>query len=115
MCIDAPSGVKLRKKLIKLWEKELYSERNIFLLIKNIPSHSRAEEVRLIFETDHQRRNLGIDLIALKGHLPRNIALTYRGWADHLLNEIQMSYFKNKYFDVAFENMTANKLVIQMK
>ena len=41
--------------------------------------------------------------------------LKYRGWPEQLLNEIQMSYFKNKYFDPVLEMLSGNKIVIKIQ
>ena len=43
---------ELRQKLIRLWEKELYSEREISLRIKALASHARAHEIADIFKND---------------------------------------------------------------
>ena len=38
----------------------------------------------------------------------------YKGWPEHLLNEIQMSYFKKKYFTPAVESVEGNKIIISI-
>lgn len=111
-CVEA-IWKDLRRKLVKLWEKELYSERDISLTVKNIPSHARAEEVAFIFKTDASGV-LAIDLIRFDVNTAE-YSLKYRGWPDHFLNEIQLSYFKNKYFVVNLEQLTGNQLIIRIK
>ena len=39
-------------------------------------------------------------------------SLKYRGWPEQLLNEIQMSYFKNKYFEPVLESIKGNQIII---
>ena len=110
-CIDSIWS-DLRSKLIRVWEKELYGERNINLIIKKIPSHARALEISNIFKSD------------VSGMIDANIAnfkdgtaefnIKYKGWPEHLLNEIQMSYFKKKYFNPAVESVEGNKIIIRI-
>jgi hypothetical protein len=110
-CIDS-IWADLRSKLIKVWEKELYSERDINLIIKKIPSHARALEISNIFKSD------------VSGMIDANMAnfkdgtaefnIKYKGWPEHLLNEIQMSYFKKKYFNPAVESVQGNKIIIRI-
>jgi len=111
-CIDAIWN-ELRKELIRLWEKELYSKRNIILIVKGIPSHARAQEIAFIFKSDVSGM-LNAELIGFRDSISE-YSLHYRGWPDYLLNEIQMSYFKNKYFDVSLEKISGNKLVVKIK
>jgi hypothetical protein len=111
-CIDA-IWRELRAKLIRLWEKELYSERDIFLIVKAIDSHARAQEIAGIFETDVSGVR-GIQLV----NFNKDVAeynLRYRGRPDQLLNEMEMGYFKNNYFDSDLIETSGNKLVIMMK
>ena len=110
-CVDSIWS-DLRSKLIKVWEKELYGERDINLIIKKIPSHARALEISNIFKSD------------VSGMIDANMAnfkdgtaefnIKYKGWPEHLLNEIQMSYFKKKYFDPAVESVQGNKIIIRI-
>ena len=39
-------------------------------------------------------------------------SLKYRGWPEQLLNEIQMTYFKNKYFEPVLESIQGNQIII---
>lgn len=111
-CVEAIWN-ELRKKLAKQWERELFSNRDIFFIVKNVRSHARAQELNMILKTDVSGI-LAADLIRY-GERTAEYHLKYRGWADHLLNEIQMSYFKKKYFDLDLEKIAGNKLIIQMK
>jgi len=110
-CIDSIWS-DLRGKLIKVWEKELYGERNIKLIVKKIPSHVKALEISNIFKSD------------VSGMIDANVTnfkngtaefdIKYKGWPEHLLNEIQMSYFKKKYFNPAVESIEGNKIIIRI-
>jgi hypothetical protein len=110
-CIDS-IWTDLRSKLIKEWEKELYNERDINIIIKKIPSHSKALEIANIFKSDVTGM-IDSNLINFKnGTAEFNVK--YKGWPEHLLNEIQMSYFKKKYFNPAVESVEGNKIIISI-
>ncbi len=108
-CIDKIWD-QLRKKLSRLWEKELYSERDIYLIVKKIESHSEALEIGAIFKSDVS----GIVDAQLIGIRKKKAEynLKYRGWPEQLLNEIQMAYFKNKYFEPKLEAIHGNQISI---
>ena len=108
-CIDKIWD-QLRKKLSRLWEKELYSERDIYLIVKKIESHNEALEIGSIFKSDVS----GIVDAQLIGFRKKKAEynLKYRGWPEQLLNEIQMAYFKNKYFEPKLEAIQGNQITI---
>ena len=108
-CIDK-IWAQLRKKLSRLWEKELYSQRDIYLIVKKIESHDEALEIGAIFKSDVS----GIVDVQLIGFLEKKAEynLKYRGWPEQLLNEIQMTYFKNKYFESKLEAIQGNQITI---
>ena len=111
-CVDT-IWKDLRKQLIDLWEKELYNERDIVLVAKNVSSLARAQDILTIFESDISGM-VSAKLI----HFTNNRAeysLIYRGWPEHLLNEMQMSYFKNKYFESHLQSLKGNSLTINIK
>ena len=109
LCIDKIWD-QLRKKLSRLWEKELYSERDIYLIVKKIESHNEALEIGSIFKSDVS----GIVDAQLIGFRKKKAEynLKYRGWPEQLLNEIQMAYFKNKYFEPKLEAIQGNQITI---
>ena len=110
-CVDAIWS-ELRKKLTRVWERELYSERDIYLIVKNVPSHARAQEIALVFKSDVSGI---IDARLISFRKTRaEYNLKYRGWPEQLLNEIEMSYFKNRHFKTALENIAGNKIVIKV-
>ena len=41
--------------------------------------------------------------------------LNYEGWPEHLVNELQMSYFKNHYFETVLEEISGNRITIRIK
>lgn len=102
----------LRAKLLRLWEKELYSEREIYLVIHRIDSHALANEILPVFRSD-VTGVLDANLIRYAGHTGE-YSLKYRGWPEQLLNEIQMGYFKKTHFDSELETIAGNKLVIKL-
>lgn len=108
-CIDKIWN-QLRKKLSRLWEKELYSQRDIYLIVKKIASHAEAEDIGLIFKSDVS----GIVDAQLINFSKKKAeySLKYRGWPEQLLNEIQMAYFKNKYFEPKLEAIEGNQITI---
>ncbi len=111
-CVDAVWG-KLREKLLLLWEKELYSEREVFLVIHAVDSNARAHEIAGILQSDVSGI-LGADVVRFEGNTAE-LSVRYRGWPEQLLNEMQLSYFKNRYFDSQLESMAGNKLVIRIQ
>ena len=111
-CVDA-IWKKLRRELIRAWEAELYNERDIDLVISNMSSLSQAQDIVAILESDVSGMvSVGfVDFNAQKAAY----ALKYRGWPQQFLNEIQMSYFTNKYFKTQLESIQGNKIVVNLK
>ena len=108
-CVDAV-WQNLRDKLLLLWEKELYSEREVFLVLHAVASNAQAHEIAGILKSDVSGV-LGAQMIRFH-ESTAELSLRYRGWPEQLLNEMQLSYFKNRYFDSKLESMAGNKLVI---
>ncbi len=108
-CIDKIWD-QLRQKLARLWEKELYSQRDVSLIVKKIASHAEAEDIGLIFKSDVSGI-VDAQLISFRKN-KAEYSLKYRGWPEQLLNEIQMAYFKNKYFEPKLEAIEGNKITI---
>jgi len=111
-CVDA-IWKDLRRKLTATWEKELYGERDVYLIVRNIPTYAGAEETAFILKSDVSGV-VDSGLMAY-GEETAEFSLKYRGWPEQLLNELQMSYFKNKYFDADLEAVSGNKIVIKIK
>ena len=111
-CVDA-IWKDLRRKLILLWEKEIYSEREILLIAKQIPSHAKAHEIIAILKSDVSGI-LDASLITFTQNRVE-YTLRYRGWPYQFINSIQMSYFKNKYFNPVLEQIAGNKIVIRLE
>lgn len=109
LCIDKIWD-QLRQKLARLWEKELYSQRDISLIVKKIASHAEAEDIGLIFKSDVSGI-VDAQLISFRKN-KAVYSLKYRGWPEQLLNEIQMAYFKNKYFEPKLEAIQGNQITI---
>lgn len=111
-CVDA-IWRDLRRKLTATWEKELYSEREVSLIVKNISSHAAAEEIAFILKSDLAGvRDAGV--IAFRDQAAE-FGIRYRGWPEQLVNELQMSYFKNKYFSVDLEAVSGNKIILRIE
>jgi hypothetical protein len=110
-CIDSIWS-DLRSKLLKVWEKELYGERDINLIIKKIPTHQKALEISNVFKSDISGM-IDVNMANFKDQTAE-YNIKYKGWPEHLLNEIQMSYFKKKYFNPAVESVDGNKIIIRI-
>ena len=104
---------ELRDKLLRVWEKELYSTREISLIVKNVPTHARATEVAGILASDVSGV-VAANLVAYRKKTA-DFQVSYRGWAEQLLNELQMSYFKNRYFAADLVRIAGNQLVISIQ
>jgi len=109
LCVDNIWN-KLRKKLARLWERELYSQRDIYMVVKKIASHAEAMEIGAIFKSDVS----GVVDASLIGFRKNKAEynLKYRGWPEQLLNELQMTYFKNKYFEPVLNKIQGNQIII---
>lgn len=111
-CVDS-IWTELRRKLTATWEKELYSARDVYVIVKNLSSHAEAEKIAFIFKSDIG----GVLDAGLIAYLDQTaeFGLKYRGWPEQLLNELQMSYFKTKYFDAELESISGNKIIVKIK
>ena len=111
-CVDA-IWKKLRRELIRSWEAELYNERDIDLVIDNMPSLAKAQDVVAILESDVS----GMVSAGFVNFSDQRASYTlkYRGWPQQFLNEIQMSYFTSKYFKTQLESIQGNKIVVNLK
>lgn len=103
----------LRDKLLRLWEKELYSEREVFLVVKAVDSSAQAHEIAGILQSDVSGI-LGARVIRY-AEGGAEMSVRYRGWPEQLFEEMQLSYFKSRYFDSELESMAGNKMTIRMK
>ncbi len=112
LCVESIWNT-LQKKLITLWESELYESRNIFLIVKGISSLAKAEKISSIFQTDVYGVT-AVSLIRFRGN-KAEYDLKFKGWPEHFLNEIGMSYFSKKYFASQLESINGNRLVIKIK
>ena len=111
-CVDAV-WKDLRDKLLRLWEKELYSEREIFLVAKNVDSSAQAHEIAGVLQSDVSGI-LGARIIRYEEGAAE-MSVRYRGWPEQLFNELQLSYFTSRYFDSQLESMAGNKMTIRIK
>ena len=100
----------LRRQLTRLWEKELYSQRQIDLVVKNITSHAEAEEVGAILKSDASGM-VDVQLVRYR-QKKAEFSIQYNGWPEHLVTELQMEYFRRKYFDSTLESIQGNRIVI---
>ncbi len=108
-CVDSV-WKKLRRQLTRLWEKELYSQRQIDLVVRNLVSHAEAEEVGAILKSDASGM-VDVQLLSFKNKLAE-FSIQYNGWPEHLVTELQMEYFRSKYFDSTLESIQGNRIVI---
>ena len=108
-CVDSV-WKDLRRQLTRVWEKELYSQRQIDLVVKNIISHAEAEEVGATLKSDASGM-VDVQLIGFKKNTAE-FSIQYNGWPEHLVTELQMEYFRNKYFDSTLESIQGNRIVI---
>ena len=111
-CIDSIWN-ELRTKLTRLWEQDLYSFRDLRLVLQPIPSYTEAvalpgvlsEEVSNIAEAK---------LVTFADH-KATYALKYKGWPEHLITELQMSYFSRAHFASSLEEISGNNIVMRVK
>lgn len=100
----------LRTQLTRSWEKELYAMRDIDLLVKNIPTQGEAAEIAAIIEKNVSGI-VSVDLIHFSG-TTAEYSVKFKGWTDQFLAEIQMSYFRERFFNAKLDEISEGSLVI---
>ena len=100
----------LVEKLTRTWEKELYGERTLTLIAKGMLSHAKALEIASVIKSDVSSIS-DVKLIQFREKTSK-YSIKYKGWPEHFANEIQMSYFQNKYFKSKVEDVSGNKITI---
>ncbi len=111
LCVDS-TWKELRSQLIKVWESELYGSRDIFFIVKGISSIIKAQKIASIFQTDVH----GVEKTKISS-FQKNLTefhIKYRGWPEYFLNEIEMSYFRKKYFSTIVESITGNRIIVKL-
>jgi len=103
---------KLRRKLIRVWEKEFFSGRDIDLVVNNVPSDNRANALALIFQSD-VGGVIEANLVNFSDK-KANFIIKYRGWPEQLVEELRLSYFEKKYFKVKVSHISGNQLIIKI-
>jgi len=103
----------LRRQLVRLWEQELYSQRQIDLVVRNVTDHGQAVEMAAVLKSDV----IGVvDVQVLSfSEATAELGVVYKGWPEHLANELQMAHFRNRYFKSTLEAVKGNKLVIRIE
>jgi hypothetical protein len=101
---------ELVSKLTATWEKELYSYRNIVIIINNIESYESAVALVPIFNNDIK----GVTGAEMTGFTENSAQynIQYRGWPEQFLYEIRLSYFKKKYMVFNVEQITGDKIIL---
>ncbi|MCP3925204.1 MAG: hypothetical protein GY714_21740 [Desulfobacterales bacterium] len=102
-----------KDQLVDLWEKELYNDRDLYLTLKAIPTHAEAIQISSILNAD-VKGVVSSKLINFNNGNAQYI-VKYKGWPEYFVNEIQMSYFRNRYFNHIIENIMGNNIVIVKK
>lgn len=102
-----------KDQLIDLWEKELYNDRDIYLTLKAVSNHAEATHISNIFKAD-VKGVIGSKLISFNDGNAQYI-VKYKGWPEYFVNEIQMTYFRKKYFNHIIENIAGNNVTIVKK
>jgi len=110
-CVDEIwSG--LRSELTRLWEAEIFGEREVFLVLLNVPSHNRALEIADVLENEVSGMTAA-DLLRF-GPEGAEYRLRYRGWPEALNNELQMSYIRSTFFRASLETIKGNTMVMRL-
>ena len=102
----------LRRQLIEQWEQELFGQRQIDMELKNVASYARAMEIIDILKTDvHSVTD--VQLIGFADNTA-DYMIHYTGLPEHLVDELQMYYFRQKYFDTKLEKIMDNRIVLNI-
>lgn len=100
----------LRKQLTRSWEKELYGMRTIDLLVKNVPTQGRASEIAAIIQ-ENVSGIVSADLVHFS-NTTAEYSVKFKGWTEQFLAEIQMSYFRHRFFDAKLDEISEGSLMI---
>jgi hypothetical protein len=100
----------LQSKLTRLWERELYSKRDIRLVLHAVSSYARAREVLAVFQSDVSGV-VAAHLIRFEGDTA-DYRIQYRGWPEQLAGEFDMTYFRRRHFDAALRSISGNTIVL---
>lgn len=103
---------ELSDKLTRIWEKEIYGERDMLLVARDVPSHEKALEIAEILKTDVSGM-ADAGLIRFENN-EAEIGLKYKGRPEQFVNEIGMSYFRNKHFESNIEEIRGNTVAIRI-
>jgi hypothetical protein len=98
----------LRRQLAQLWEQELYSQRQIDLVVHNVKDHAQAAEIAAVLKSDVSSV-ADVQVLSFTG-TTAEFGINYRGWPEHLANELEMAHFKNRYFDLALKGITGSRV-----
>lgn len=102
----------LRRQLVRLWEQEIYSQRRIDLVVHNVRDHAQAAEMAAVLKSDVSSV-VDVQMVNFSGKTAE-FGLEYKGWPEHLANELQMSHFKNRYFDMALKSIAGSRLEMSL-
>ncbi len=102
----------LRRKLIRVWEKEFFSGRDIDLVVNNVTSDNLANALVQIFQSDVSGV-MEANLVKFSNN-KADFIIKYRGWPKQLLDELRLSYFEKKYFKVKAGHISGNQLIIKI-
>ncbi|MFH1984217.1 MAG: hypothetical protein ABIL58_20440 [Pseudomonadota bacterium] len=102
----------LRRQLVRLWEQELYSQRQIDLVVHNVSDHAHAAEMAAVLKSDVSSV-VDVQLVNFSGKTAE-FGLQYKGWPEHLANELQMAHFKSRYFDMTLKSIAGSRLEMSL-
>ena len=88
-------------------------QREIDLVVHNVRDHAHAAEVAAVLKSDVSSV-ADISLLRFADGTAE-YGVQYRGWPEHLANELQMAYFRNRYFGSTLDSINGNKLVIRIR
>ncbi len=103
----------LKDQLTDLWESELYNDREISLSVLGVENHSEALNLSGIFSgvIKGVSESSLVSFNALNGEY----LIRFRGWPEHFINELGMTYFKKKYFSHVLLKAEGNRLIIKVE
>lgn len=98
----------LTKKITETWERELYTERPITLVVYRVPNIDKATEAASTLKSE-VTSVVDASMVVFNDERAEYL-IQYRGWPDQFINEIQMSYFKKNFFDLNLQNIAGNRI-----
>jgi hypothetical protein len=104
---------EVRRNLVQAWSRELNAAREILLFVESTPANRDAMQILAALRSDVPGLERA-ELIRYK-HGKCRYEVRYKGRPEFLLSELEMSYFREKYFDFDVEKVEGDTIVLRYR